>query len=74
VACAFADDLHVHPVHQLMRDVGVAQAMKGNPPDLCGLDQSVKGLGKAVRVPRYPAMTEDKFASADPRLLRTMRR
>ena len=74
MASLLADHLDVNTVHQLMRDVGMAQAMKGNSPYACGLHQSIKGFGETVRVPRYPAVTEDKFISADPRLLGTMGR
>jgi len=74
VAGLFANHLHMHPVHQLMGDVGVAEAVKGNAPHADCPDQTIKGLGESVGVPRYSAVTEDKLVSADPRMLSTMRR
>lgn len=54
MASLFANDLDVHSVHELMRDVSMAEPVKGNPLHARSLDQSIKGFGETVRVRGIP--------------------
>jgi hypothetical protein len=48
VACAFANDLDVHSIHQLMRDVGVTETVKRDASDASRFHQSIESFRDAV--------------------------
>src|SRR5262249_18576004 len=59
-------------IHQLMRNVSVAQTVECDPSNASCFDQALKCLRQAIRVPRYSFVTKHKLACADPWMLRSM--
>jgi len=54
MACTLAHHLHMNAVHELMRDMGMAEAMESDPSHPDGSDDLSEGLGDVIRIEHGP--------------------